>query len=241
MTPFITTFPSKKRINPLDLQDEDIVLEDVAHHLAIQTRWCGASAEPFHTAQHAVFVSRIAVDIEASRVIEGYPGGPELRLLVGLQGLHHDDSEYALGDITKWLKESPQMGEYRMAEDSAQTVLYRHWELPQVMYAAVEDADRLMARFEGAFTFGRNHVINAKRGYTAITEDEWYYIKAKLGWYPWDWRYAEQQYLLEHRKLVHALEDLRDRRARKRLATATPGASTGGGLGIGLGPGSEGS
>jgi len=219
--PFITTYPSRKKVNPLDLRPEDIVLEDVAHHLAIQNRWAGASREPLSTAQHAVYVSKLA----ALLANQGYTPiddsqWRELLLLVSLQGLHHDDSEYILGDVTKWLKESPPMKAYCEAEDRAQTMLYRHWGLSTVMSPPVLEADKLMVRFEGAFSFGRDFVIR-EPDYPAITDKEWDRIKIRLGWQPWDWRYAEMEYLRTHEFLTHRLEDLRDRRARKDMARAT--------------------
>lgn len=220
MDPFITTYPSRKKVNPLDLRPEDIVLEDVAHHLAIQNRWAGASREPLSTAQHAVYVSKLARELSVQcGDIEGEMWA-ELMLLVGLQGLHHDDSEYILGDVTKWLKESPPMHAYCEAEDRAQTMLYRHWGLPTYMSPPVLKADKLMVRFEGAFTFGRDFVIR-KPDYPAITPEEWNLVRITHDWNPWDWRRAKEEYLRLHQSLTHSLETLRDRRARKDMARAT--------------------
>jgi hypothetical protein len=78
----------------VDLTDPnpaDIRLADVAHGLANMCRGSGQTARFFSVAEHAVIVSRRLRDNgEAPRIV--------------LAGLHHDDTEAYLGDVTRPLK-----------------------------------------------------------------------------------------------------------------------------------------
>jgi hypothetical protein len=70
---------------------EDIDLGDIAHALSNICRYGGHSKYHYSVAQHAVFVSR-----RLER--KGFPW------LIVFGGLHHDDTEYVLGDIPRPLK-----------------------------------------------------------------------------------------------------------------------------------------
>ena len=58
MKPFITTYMGLK-VNPLDLHPSEIWIEDIAHHLAIQNRFVGATVRPINVAQHSVYVYKL--------------------------------------------------------------------------------------------------------------------------------------------------------------------------------------
>lgn len=78
----------------LDLADpdpKDIRLEDVAHGLSQTCRYAGQCDPSYAVAEHAVLVSEY---LQA----EGAP------LLVCIAGLHHDDAEAYVGDMTRPLK-----------------------------------------------------------------------------------------------------------------------------------------
>src|SRR5688572_21285191 len=90
---------------PLELKEQDVRLTDVAHALALVNRFGGHTRFPISVAQHAVYVSCLCE-----------PYGRE----AAWQGLHHDDSEYLLGDMTKWVKQSEQMAGYRALEERVQ-------------------------------------------------------------------------------------------------------------------------
>ena len=79
-------------VDPLTLQPQDVVLEDIAHHLANTCRFNGATPVFYSVAEHA---SRVAALVE-------YLHGPE----VGILALHHDDAEAYLGDLIRPLKSS---------------------------------------------------------------------------------------------------------------------------------------
>lgn len=69
----------------------DIRLQDIAHALSLTCRFGGHCRVHYSVAEHAVLVSRW---LEAG----GYPRH------TCLAGLHHDDSEAFLGDVTRPLK-----------------------------------------------------------------------------------------------------------------------------------------
>lgn len=79
----------------------DIIIEDVAHHLAAVARFGGATDVPYSVASHSVYVSRRLAD-------EGYDYD------VQLAGLLHDAPEAYLGDVVSGLKGL--LGGYRELE-----------------------------------------------------------------------------------------------------------------------------
>ena len=162
MNPFIITYPGKRRLNPLALTDTDIDIGDIAHSLSQINRFVGHSPYPISVAQHAVIVSQLC---------ENHP--TQACLVCAWQGLHHDDSEYVLGDVSKWLKMSPEMKAYRDAEDYNQRAIYDHFGCPREMTKLVTAMDKLMVRYEAAICFGRDTVLR-EPDYPAITpEEEW--------------------------------------------------------------------
>lgn len=169
--PWLTTFTGKK-VNPFKLLPEDISIEDIAHHLATLNRWCGALHEPISIAQHAWHVSKLCEDT-----------GHELI------GLNHDNAEAYFGDMTKWVKHSLKMTEYRRAEHDAHIVICKALGIQTFITQIVEDADKLMIGIEGSFG------IKGWRpfpGYRLPTEDE--LEKSRFDG-SWDWRTAERRFL----------------------------------------------
>lgn len=103
----IETFSGKY----LDLSDpraEDITLEDIAHGLSNTCRYNGQTASFYSVAEHAVAVSNLLERQGHSR-------------LICLAGLHHDDPEAFLGDVTRPLKTllEPAYGELTEKMDAA--------------------------------------------------------------------------------------------------------------------------
>ncbi len=74
------------RVSLVDPQRESIVIEDIAYHLAMQTRFNGAA--PISVAQHSVMVARCC---------ESHLGQ--------LVGLLHDGHEAYTGDVTRPVKD----------------------------------------------------------------------------------------------------------------------------------------
>jgi hypothetical protein len=186
MQPFITTFTGKK-VNPLNLRPEDIDIRDIAHHLACINRFCGALRFPVSVAQHCVYVSRL---------VQGT--GWEM------QALLHDASEAYLGDVTKWLKGSPAMAAFREAEDRAERLIYDVFGCAPTMGTPVEEADRLMVRFETLQGLATPHLFQmGDPRYAMPTKEE----RNRVGkWMPWPWRAAEEAFLSRFRVLTNGVE-----------------------------------
>lgn len=172
MRPHITSFGGK-RLHLLDLQPRDIKILDIAHALALINRFNGHTKFPISVAQHSVYVARISNS---------------------LQGLLHDASEAYLGDVTKYLKESPMMIHYRKAETAIQKMIFRTYGCPTKITAAVEWADRLMVRFEHEMGYGQPIDIP---GYGPTTYEERNTVNKFGDWRPMNWKQAKKMFLRE--------------------------------------------
>lgn len=89
-------------LNLLEPDSAVITPEVLAHHLSQVNRYAGAPRRPMSVAEHTILVSKF---LESERV------EPETIL----RGMHHDDSEAFLHDLTRPLKE--QLSAYRVIED----------------------------------------------------------------------------------------------------------------------------
>ena len=193
--PWIRTY-TKRIVNPLDLRPEDIHIDDIAHHLSTSNRFVGALRTPVSIAQHSICVARL---------VRGWKG-PEF----GLFGLLHDASEAYLGDVSKWLKQHPSMGEYMAAEERAQQAIYEKFGLSQfdmevLAGTELERADRLMVRVEGQLGFDVTELIPNNERYRALDDAEWEDVKQFLGLQllaEMDWRTAKAMFMIEFKELT---------------------------------------
>jgi len=164
----------------MSLRPEDICIEDIAHHLALINRFNGATKRPISVAQHSVYVARLCWDLSWE---------------TQLQALLHDATEAYLGDITKWLKNTPMFAAYRGLEFVTQDIIFKKFNCQIAMLPdAVVEADRLMVRFEASR--GMKHALDVpdhlKNKYGLPTEEE----KQRVGkWQPWSWKVSEDLFL----------------------------------------------
>jgi uncharacterized protein len=183
MKPFIRTYTGKE-INPLDVKLDEICIEDIAHGLSLCNRFAGQTKRPISVAQHSVYVTRLCS--KSPREIQ-------------LQALLHDAPEAILGDITKWLKQTPPMEEFRKIEHDLEKRIFYKFGCPHCMRLEVEEADRIMVYFEGIKGFGPDFVINHPN-YHIPTKEE----IEKIGpWGFWSWRQSEELFLYEFRRLTN--------------------------------------
>lgn len=176
-----------KRLDLSNIKPDDIDINDIVHHLAQINRFNGALSKPVSVAQHCVYVSRVAYTLTHSKK-------------VGLQGLFHDASEAYLGDITKWLKESVYFTNYLDFEAEVQETIYKRFNCDTKMHDAVEEADRLMVRFEAYLLKNGLDVPEEKVSlYGKITKRERDLIGA---WVPWSWQSAREAYHSEYRLMT---------------------------------------
>lgn len=126
---YIHTF-SGRMVDPLDLKPEDVCIEDVAHHLALQCRFSGAVRVFYSVAQHAVLASMLPSVVEAGEEWDA---------------LHHDDAEYVLQDMARPLKHDERLGQaYRGAEKRIEKVIGEVFGARFPMSPVVHDADTTM-------------------------------------------------------------------------------------------------
>lgn len=126
---------SGRKVHPAALRPEDVCIEDIAHHLAHQCRFAGASREFYSTAQHSLLV--------AALLAEWAPDDALLQLC----GLLHDAPEYLLGDLVTPVKEQVG-GNYRVFEAMAWCAIAQAFELPLELPAAVKRADLVALAIE---------------------------------------------------------------------------------------------
>lgn len=115
-------------IDPLDPDPADINIQDIAHALAMQTRYTGHLRHFYSIAEHSVHVARIV------------PRD------VALAALMHDAAEAYLGDLARPIKHSPGLGEaYQRCELRLEEAIAKKFGLhPPPMIASVKEADRDM-------------------------------------------------------------------------------------------------
>jgi hypothetical protein len=179
VTPVIRTYTGRE-INPLALRTEDIDILDIAHALSHVPRFAGHTKKPIFVAQHCIYVAKLCQHRGEPRVIQ-------------LKALLHDAMEAYLGDMTKWVKQSPEMAHFRACEDAGQAVINNAFNAPQGSHPSIEWADRVMVRFEGrhALGFGASFHIDHPN-YPPLTEEE---CDAVGPWYPWNSQRCKNRFL----------------------------------------------
>lgn len=123
----IRTFTGKY-VDPLNLQPEDICIEDIAHHLSLINRYCGAYPFPLSVAQHSLMVSYFMAASDGSRE-------------AALAGLLHDASEAYLNDMASPVKHNRGMLFYREAEDRAERLIFAKFGIDHSLLALTKGAD----------------------------------------------------------------------------------------------------
>lgn len=125
--PTLTTFTGKE-IFPWDLTNDQICIEDIAHHLSNICRFAGAVKQFYSVAQHC---------IEVSRMLTGY--GPRLELM----GLLHDAAEAYWIDLPTPIKHHSDLNWYANEEWRCEkTILKRFGLIPtDVDHHLIKNAD----------------------------------------------------------------------------------------------------
>lgn len=113
------------RFYPLDPRAEEVEIADIAHGLAMTCRYGGHARRFYSVAEHAVIVS-MYVPPEYAR-----------------EALLHDSSEAYIGDMIRPLKHTPEMLEFRRAEEKIERVVFDRFGIHQTdaSRAAVKEID----------------------------------------------------------------------------------------------------
>ena len=112
-----------RRFWSADPRPEDVCIEDIAHHLAMDTRYNGATLRYYSVAEHSVHIS-FQVPLEDA-----------------LWGLLHDAAETYLRDLIRPVKQHPDMATYIKFENRIQLAICDAFGLPHEMPASVSEAD----------------------------------------------------------------------------------------------------
>lgn len=134
-------------VYPLDPRAEEVCIEDVAHHLALFNRYCGATREPYSVADHSLHVEAYVAERFAARY---RCATPEHLRQARLAALMHDATEAYLGDMIRPVKHDPSMYAYRAAEDRFARVVEQWLGLPigATEWPIVKDGDDVVLATE---------------------------------------------------------------------------------------------
>lgn len=157
----------------------DIVIEDLAHHLAIEPRFNGATRVPYSVAQHSLLVSQVV---------------PAEHALVALL---HDAPEAYCKDLPLFLKRRI-MREYGPIEARVWAAVCARFQLPLELPEAVKAADRRLAMTEVLELLTPSDWVSERIRELAELGVEPY--PGPL--YPIKWRQAEQLFLHRFRELT---------------------------------------
>ncbi|TDW20493.1 hypothetical protein EV128_125123 [Rhizobium azibense] len=132
-----------RKIWPFDPRPEEIDIEVVAHHLACNGRWNGATQHKqfrsrifFSVAEHSVYCARYMVEVLHCPQYE-------------LEALLHDAPEYLLSDMIRPIKHDPRVHPvYKPLEDRAEEVIAKRFNLSFPMPKEVKMADEAVCAAE---------------------------------------------------------------------------------------------
>lgn len=129
---FIET-DSGRKFYPLDPNQEEISIRDIAHALSNQCRFSGHTSEFYSVAEHSLRVCRYLSDQPR---------------WVQLWGLLHDSSEAYLVDLPSPLKAHPAFEGYLEYERRLMAVICEKYNLPVAMPDVVKHADAVLLSTE---------------------------------------------------------------------------------------------
>ena len=124
---------------PLEPQADEIYTENIAHHLATQGRFNGAT-------QHKKYLRRIHYSVAEHSVYASILVPPEH----ALEALMHDAAEHAIGDMIRPLKYQPEFASYFPIEKLNEVAVAERYNLIYPWPASVKKADEMMAAAEVA-------------------------------------------------------------------------------------------
>ncbi len=120
-------------VDPLNMRIEDIVLEDIAHALAMKCRFNGHSLEFYSVGDHSIRCCR-------------YLGHKYRNIQLALCGLFHDLSETFAPDMPRPLKDS--ISGYREAEDAILKIGAEKFGFQWPMPKEYKEADEVILALE---------------------------------------------------------------------------------------------
>jgi hypothetical protein len=126
---WIQTFTGKQ-FYPLNPEESEYCIEDIAHALSNICRFTGHCHQFYSVAQHSVLVSELL--------------SPEL----ALAGLLHDASEAYITDIARPLKHLPEFEGYRRIEKRTEDAIFKIFGVVNGHHPDIKGMDALLLRNE---------------------------------------------------------------------------------------------
>jgi hypothetical protein len=188
---FIRTYTGR-RFWPLDPRADEIFIEDVAHHLANECRFTGATYCHYSVAEHSVRVSKLAEQLILKQNKTRGAAVITSAREVALWGLLHDASEAYLKDLPRPVKYAPGLGEiYRQIEQMITDEVIVCFDLMPHEPHVVKQADDILCATEK-----RDLMTNCTYHPDAVVLPETIY--------PWDACRAEVEFLRRYEALTMA-------------------------------------
>lgn len=142
-----------KEFYPLDPHLEDIDIRDIAHSLALQTRWMGHCKNFYSVASHSLACARVA----ETSVPQGVDAALDWnKRCVAPWALMHDAAEAYVGDIIRplkgslWMAEDPTtvnettMHSFKTFEETLLKLIAERFNLPWPIPSEVKEIDNRM-------------------------------------------------------------------------------------------------
>jgi hypothetical protein len=172
---------------PFDPKIEDINIQAIAHHLAMEVRYGGGPRDYYSVAEHCVLISEA---LER----DGYP------YKVCLDGLLHDAAEFVMGDTPRPRKNALRekfpaaAGFLKNAEDAISKLVAEKFNLNWPLPEAVHEYDRRIIKDEIA---------------TLFDAAPWSYVAEPLRVQIncWDWHHAKRYFLRRFEYLQEAIAE----------------------------------
>jgi len=138
--PWIETYTGTA-VTPLNIKEDQIFIEDIAHALANQCRFSGHTKEFYSVAQHCVMV--------AAKILAATDSP-----LTAMCGLLHDASEAYIVDIPSPIK--PHLCNYFDLERKVMAVIQKKFDLPETFPRIIKLADVMAVKTEQRDLMSRN-------------------------------------------------------------------------------------
>lgn len=137
-----------KVVDPLDMKEDDIVLEDIAHALSHICRYAGHTPVHYSVAQHSI----LCAEEMYKRASKRFGVSNEFTFNLVLQALLHDATEAYVSDVPRPVKTK----EFSQIEDNIWEVMARKWNLPKKHHSLVKEVDIFLLHSEMKCIF--NHL-----------------------------------------------------------------------------------
>lgn len=156
-----------KRFYPLDPRPEDVDIRDIAHHLAANNRFAGATVKPYCVAQHCVLVSL------------------NVPHHLAWHGLMHDSPEFVMIDLPRPIKVA--LPEYKKLEHGVWLAICEKFGRSSILSSFIKEVDNRMLSTERRDLLGKSKLEYCE----TETVFRPYDFKIK----PWSFEYARMRFL----------------------------------------------